>query len=60
MMEVFCAIAVIYVVVDLLGSAYLVRRIGGVRATIRQIRYWSQGGFDDDTDTGDDCNCGEC
>ncbi len=49
MWEVFCAIAVIYVAVDLLGSAYLVRRFGGVRATIRQIR-WVQGGLVDDDD----------
>lgn len=49
MMEVFCAIAVIYVAADLLGSAYLVRRIGGIRATIRQIR-WVQGGLIDADD----------
>ena len=60
MIDVLCVAAVIYVAVDLLGSAYLVRRIGGVRATIRQIRYWNQGGFDDDTDTGETCDCGDC
>lgn len=53
MMELFCAIAVIYVAVDLLGSAYLVRRNGGIRATIRQIRF-VQGGLIDDDDEGYD------
>lgn len=60
MMEVFCAIAVIYVAVDLLGSAYLVRRIGGIRATIQQIRYWNRGEYDDEPVADDSCDCGEC
>ena len=59
MMELFCAIAVIYVVVDILGSAYLVRRIGGVRATIQQIRYWNKGEFDDESVADDSYNYGE-
>ncbi len=56
MTEVLCAIAVIYVAVDLLGSAYLVRRFGGIRATIQQIR-WVRGGLidaDDDDESYDD------
>lgn len=56
MFEVLCAIAVIYVAVDLLGSAYLVRRFGGIRATIQQIRYqqgWVRDDHEDDT-----CDCG--
>ena len=56
MFEVLCGIAVIYVAVDLLGSAYLIRRFGGIRATIQQIRY-QQGWADDEHD--DDCGCGE-
>lgn len=59
MIEVFCVAAVIYVAVDVLGLAYLIRRLGGVRATIQQIRYWNQGGLDDDTDARS-CDCGEC
>ncbi len=58
MWEVFCAIAVIYVAVDLLGSAYLVRRFGGIRATIRQIRF-VQGGLVDDDDEASEYDDGD-
>jgi hypothetical protein len=58
MIEVLCTIAVIYIAVDLLGSAYLIRRFGGIRGTVAQIRSnWAQatGDYDDDDDT---CDCG--
>ena len=58
MIEVLCTIAVIYVAVDLLGSAYLVRRFGGIRATVRQIRY-QQGWADDERDDTSDCGCSD-
>ncbi len=62
MFEVLCSIAVIYVAVDLLGSAYLIRRLGGIRATMSHIqRNWNQatGGDDDERDDSCDCGCGE-
>jgi len=59
MTEVLCAIAVIYVAVDFLGSAYLVRRLGGVRATMSQIRWnWRQATGGDDDERDDTCDCG--
>ena len=54
MFEVLCAMAVIYVAVDLLGSAYLIRRYGGLKATLRLIR--NQQGWDDD-ENACDCDC---
>ena len=37
-MEIFCAIAVIYVTLDLAASAYVVIKRGGIKATIADIR----------------------
>jgi hypothetical protein len=37
-MEIFCAIAVIYVTFDLAASAYVVIKRGGFKATIADIR----------------------
>jgi hypothetical protein len=37
-MEIFCAVAVIYVAVDLAASAYVIARRGGVRNTIAEIK----------------------
>jgi hypothetical protein len=37
-MEIFCAIAVIYVTLDLAASAYVVIKRGGFKATIADIR----------------------
>ena len=37
-MEILCAIAVIYVTADLVISAYVVHRRGGIKATIADIR----------------------
>lgn len=56
MFEILCAIAVIYVAVDLLGSAYLIRRYGGVKATLRMIRF-TRGWIQDERDS-DTCDCG--
>ena len=37
-MSIFCVIAVTYVTLDLLASAYIVQRRGGIRATLDDIR----------------------
>lgn len=60
MIEVLCTIAVIYIAVDLLGSAYLIRRFGGIRGTVAQIRSnWNQATGDYDDDDTCDCGCSE-
>lgn len=59
MFEVLCTIAVIYIAVDLLGSAYLIRRFGGIRGTVAQIRSnWAQATGDYDEYDDDTCDCG--
>jgi len=37
-MNVLCAIAVIYVTVDLVVCAYVVNKRGGIKATVRDIK----------------------
>ena len=37
-MNVLCAIAVIYVTIDLVVSAYVVHKRGDVKATVRDIK----------------------
>lgn len=60
MIELLCVIGVIYVTVDLLGSAYLVRRFGGFRATWRQVKANIRSDWR--TTDGDECTCysGSC
>ncbi len=63
MIEVFCVGAVIYVTLDLLGSAYLIRRLGGFRATWQQvmvnIRSESEDRYGDECPE-EECDCGSC
>lgn len=58
MFEIICVIGVIYVTVDLLGSAYLVRRFGGFRATWRQVKANIRSDWR--TDDGDECPDENC